>query len=59
MKPRPSIVDSKIDSYSEWLEGLHNEDLNEIGAVIHRSQESLKLLYKIYRDKQIEFRSLK
>ncbi len=59
MKPRPSIIDIKIDSYGEWLKGLHLEDLKDFGEVIYRSKESLRLLYKIYRDKQIEFKGLK
>lgn len=59
MKPRPSIIDSKIDSYSDWLKGLHSEDLHEFGEVVKRPKDSLRVLYKIYRDKQIEFRGLK
>lgn len=42
------LVDSHINCYLLWLEGLWKEDIKEVGCSIYRSETELRRLYSVY-----------
>ena len=46
---RPSLVDLKVQRFTQWKQSLEQEDLIECGTVIERTDKELMRMYSSYR----------